>query len=277
MSPTPQAAAPLAPVWDETRWQDIEQALLDVPAPLEPLTLDMVDGYLAGVLLQPRRPDPAAWMAHVLDAEARLPPASWRHSQACARLQDLLWERFQELDAAIEARQWFDPWIFDDADEVGAARESQTVTEPGAESSPDAEVAVVPAFGSVQAWVLGFAAAQEPFPELMEMDDALITEPLALMYQHLDPDDLEEADALLAEIESIEPPEDLSDAVECVVRAVLLLADVSRPLAKRRPPIRPAAQGVKSRRLPAGAVSGDRLKRPPPGPSRSKAPPKRRS
>jgi len=50
------------------------------------------------------------------------------------------------------------------------------------------------------------------------------------VYRHLAPDDLEDADELLAEIESLEPPADLSAAVEELVRATLLLADVGRPL-----------------------------------------------
>ena len=44
------------------------------------------------------------------------------------------------------------------------------------------------------------------------------------------PDDLEEADALLAEIEMLEPPSNLTDAVESLVRATLLLADLTRPV-----------------------------------------------
>ena len=66
-----------------------------------------------------------------------------------------------------------------------------------------------------------------------------MTEPLALLYRHLAPDDLEDADELLAEIDSLEPPADLSEAVEGLVQATLLLADISRPL--------PGAQGDASR------------------------------
>ena len=64
----------------------------------------------------------------------------------------------------------------------------------------------------------------------MRMDAKQLTEPLALLYRHLDAEDLEDADDLLEEIESLEPPADLSEAVEGLVRATLLLADVGRPL-----------------------------------------------
>jgi len=96
-------------------------------------------------------------------------------------------------------------------------------------------------------WVAGFATAMEAFPELMNGDAQALTEPLALLYRHLDPEDLEDADDLLEEIESLEPPADLSEAVEGLVRATLLLADVGRPLQaqpaaprpQQRPPHRP--------------------------------------
>ena len=77
----------------------------------------------------------------------------------------------------------------------------------------------------------------EFFPALMQRDAQALTEPLALLYRHLDPDDLEDADELLEEIESLEPPADLAEAVEGLVRATLLLADVE-PAACRRPPSR---------------------------------------
>ncbi len=69
----------------------------------------------------------------------------------------------------------------------------------------------------------------ETFPDLLAVDDdPAVIEPLALIYRHLDPDDLEDADALLAEIETLEPPADLAESVEGLVRATLLLADVAR-------------------------------------------------
>ena len=68
----------------------------------------------------------------------------------------------------------------------------------------------------------------------MRLPEEPMLEPLAALYLHLDPDDLEDADALLEEIESLEPPADLEEAVEGLVSAVLMLADVSRPV--RKPP-----------------------------------------
>jgi len=61
----------------------------------------------------------------------------------------------------------------------------------------------------------------------MQLPPEATLEPLALLYQHVDADDLEDADELLAEIDSLEPPADLTEAVEQLVRAILLLADAA--------------------------------------------------
>lgn len=180
------------------------QALIEaLPAPLEPLEVDAIDGFLCGVLLQPRPVPPERWLPHIADVDARPLP----RGVDLARLHELVRRRQAELAHAIEARQWFDPWVFelDDA----AATPSSTV------------------YG----WVAGFATALSLFPALQQLDAAQLQEPLALIYRHLDPDDLEDAEELLEEIDSIEPPATLAEAVEDLVRAVLLLADVSRPRA----------------------------------------------
>ena len=78
-------------------------------------------------------------------------------------------------------------------------------------------------------WVAGFATALDLFPALMAVDDPELVEPLALLYLHFDPADLADADALLAVIETLEPPADLAEAVQDIVRALMLIADVTRP------------------------------------------------
>jgi uncharacterized protein len=191
------------------------QALLDrVPAPLEPLDVSMLDGFLCGVLVQPQRVPESRWLPHVTDADGRALPARFD----AARLHTLARRRHAELDDAIARRQWFDPWVFELEDEESPARrQDDDSDEP-------------PPIDAVLPWVAGFATAQEFFPALMQQDAQALTEPLALLYRHLDPDDLEDADELLEEIESLEPPVDLAEAVEGLVRATLLLADVSRPV-----------------------------------------------
>jgi len=177
------------------------QALLDaVPAPLEALDVSMLDGFLIGVLLQPKAVPNFQWMPYVLDSEGRSPPAGFDSKTLLA----LVRRRYAELNEALVGRQWFDPWVF--------------------ELDEDASPSDV-----VFPWVAGFALATEHFPDLMRQDAADLLEPLASLYMHLDPDDLEDADELLEEIETLEPPADVAEAVESLVRSSLLLADITRP------------------------------------------------
>jgi uncharacterized protein len=141
------------------------------------------------------------------------------------RLHALALRRHAELNDAIGNRHWFDPWVFEmaPADDEDSDEPHETA--------------------AVYAWVAGFATAQEFFPGLMRLDAGALTAPLALLYRHLDPDDLEDADELIEEIESLEPPADLSAAVEELVRATLLLADVSRPRPEAGRPHRAPSRG----------------------------------
>jgi len=183
------------------------QALLDaLPAPLEPLDVSALDGYLCGVLVQPQRLEAAQWLPGVFDLDGRAPPPG-AGTEAIAALA---LRRHAELDAAIARRDWFDPWIYPLEDDDG--------------QPADASTCVLP-------WVAGFAAATSAFPALMARSDPALVEPLALVFLHVDPDDLEDAEALLAVIETLEPPADLAEAVQDLVRALMLMADVTRPRA----------------------------------------------
>jgi uncharacterized protein len=178
---------------------DALQGLLDsLPQPLEPFDSSSLDGFLCGVVLQPVAPPASRWLAHVADVDGRPTPAG----VDLQPLHAMVLRRHAELQQAIDRREWFDPWIF----EFDAA---------------------LPVAQAVLPWVAGFAAAQDLFPELMQIDDARLMEPLALLYLHFDPDDLEDAAALRAVIDTVEPPADLAEAVQDIVRSVMLIADVA--------------------------------------------------
>lgn len=184
------------------------QTLLDaLPEPLQPLDISALDGFLCGVLLQPRPVPAAQWQRFVVDIDGRPGPPG----PALDELLALVQRRHAELDRAIANRQWFDPWIYQLDDDA----------EPGE---------------SVLPWVAGFAAATEQFQALTALDHPELVEPLALLFMHFDEDDLEDAEALIAVIQTLEPPADLAEAVQDVVRALMLIADVSRP----RKPVRAA-------------------------------------
>jgi uncharacterized protein len=182
---------------------ELDSLLDSIPEPLEPLDISALDGYLCGVLLQPRPVPAEQWLRGVGDVEGRPLPASVN----AARLAHLAQRRHAELDRAIARRQWFDPWVFEVDDES---------LSPGELTLP---------------WVAGFAAAMDHFGALMAMEHPGLIEPLAVLYAGFDPEDLEDADELQAVIETLEPPADLAEAVEDLVSSVLRLADVSRPQA----------------------------------------------
>lgn len=218
-------AGPTAAPLTEAELDEL-QALLDtVPAPLEPLDVSMLDGYLCGVLVQPQTIEAKRWLTHITDADGRALPPGFD----TARLHALVLRRHAELNAAIAQRRWFDPWVFELEDDPQADDSDSRGREA------DEDDGMPPAIDAVYPWVAGFATALELFPALMRHDASALTEPLALLYRHLAPDDLEDADELLAEIETLEPPVDLEEAVEGLVRATLLLADVGRPLAAPPP------------------------------------------
>jgi len=209
------ADKPPHPLSDAER--DQLEALLDaIPPPLEPLDLSALDGFLVGVLLQPRAIERERWLRQVPDLEGRPPPRGLKLDA----LHGLVLRRHAELDRAIGARQWFDPWVFElDADERGDVPLPSQVVLP---------------------WVAGFSAALEAFPALLQIDDVALREPLAVLYAHFAPEDLEDADDLRELIDEIEPPDSVAEAVEDLVRCTLLLADVSRP--------QPAPAAPRSRR-----------------------------
>ena len=197
------------------------ETLLDaLPEPLQPLDVSAIDGYLCGVLLQPRRVLAEQWLRFVVDVDGRAAPAG----PVLDELQALVQRRHAEINTAIAYRNWFDPWIYqlDDADGTSE---------------------------SMLPWVAGFAAAMDAFPALMDLQAPDLVEPLALIYMHFDPEDLEDADTLLEVIETLEPPSDLGEAVQDLVRALMLMADVTRP--RNAAPARPGAP-----RRPGGARAG---------------------
>jgi uncharacterized protein len=211
----PQDAGPAEDAPDEFDPLLLQQLLDQVPPPLLALDVSAVDGFLCGLLLQPEPIATARWLPCITDVEARPLPAGFD----ARPLQAMVLRRKQHLEHAIATRQWFDPWVFE--------------LEPQASPSE----CVLP-------WVAGFAAAMDRFPSLMRAGDAQLLEPMALIYMHFDPQDLEDADALLQMIDTLEPPSDLGEAVQDLVRSVMLLADVSRPLAPKVPsrPRRPGAR-----------------------------------
>ena len=118
------AASPASPVSRSRVIQPLSereldelQALLDeVPTPLDALDVSMLDGFLCGVLVQPRSVPATRWLPHITDVDGAVLPQRFD----ATRLHALALRRHAELDDAIQRRQWFDPWVFELTDEGDA-------------------------------------------------------------------------------------------------------------------------------------------------------------
>jgi uncharacterized protein len=221
----PRGEAPLG----EREIQELQSLLDAVPAPLEPLDVSALDGFLCGVLVQPEAVAPSRWLPFVTDIDGRSLPRGF----GASRLHALVRRRAAELRSAIERRTWFDPWVFALDEAPGGPAADAFDDDIDADADGDGEDATQRDVEAVMPWVAGCTAALEAFPTLLASDDDALTAPLALLYQHVGTETLEDADALQAEIESLEPPGDLATAVEQLVRATLLLADVAGVATRR--------------------------------------------
>jgi uncharacterized protein len=214
-----RAAGRLSPPVDNPAMKaDLTDAELDeladlldaTPAPLAPLDLLMLDGYLAGVLVQPRVVEPAEWLPPVFDTEGRALPdaadAAW-----LARCTGLIERRKVALNAGISEDGWFDPLVAD-VDRLPPASEYEPAL-------PDASRALLP-------WVAGFQWAQDCFPGLEATGDDAVGAALARLYRHLPPQDDAER-ALVATLDREQPLASVDAAVEDAVNAVVELWDLT--------------------------------------------------
>ena len=204
------------PALTDREREQLEGLLDALPSPLAPPDISALDGFLVGVLLQPKAVAEADWLRWTHDFDNGRPPPPGIDLKP---LQTLVRRRHAELGRAIAARRWFDPWVF----ELEPAQ--------GDDEASPSEV-VLP-------WIAGFAAALERFPALLDSAGADAREPLATLYAHFDPTDLEEVGDLADDIAAQEPPVTADEAVEDLVRCTLLLADAMQPRppaqAQRRP------------------------------------------
>ena len=211
-----------------------------LPEPMTPLDVAALDGFLCGVLVQPRPPPRARWLPLLFADDGQALPAP----AELDRLGGFIDRRYAELQTAIAGRQWFDPWVFADEEARHAADDESgvdTVASGGArvghdtgaetETETDAVEADADAIATaVSPWVVGLAGALAAFPALLAEPSDELDQALAAAFRFLDPEELEDAAGLFAAIEMLEPASSLEEAVEGLTRSVLLLADIGAAL-----------------------------------------------
>ena len=189
---------------------ELDALLLATPTPLEPLDMLMLDGYLVGVLVQPRVVPLEEWLLPVFDLEGRALPddsdPAW-----LARCRTLIERRQQALNAAISEDGWFDPLIVD------------TEREP---PLSEYEPVQSPVSRALLPWAAGFHWAQERLPDLVEVEDDAIASALARIYRHL-PAETDDDREIVAVLDREHPLATLDAGIEDLVLAAVDLWDLT--------------------------------------------------
>jgi len=228
---------------------ELDDLLAQTPAPLEALDLVMLDGYLCGVLVQPRLVPVEEWLPPVFDLEGRPLPAdvdtTWH-----ARCAELILRRHAGLTRDLAEDGWFDPILHEAGD-----------AEAEAEASPEARevLAGLPTHSRpLFAWVAGFQYAGTVFPGLSELegDDAL--DALDRVFRHLPAEDGEDVRAQKA-LDQALPLRSVDEAVEDLVSAVATLWELTADDRYRVEPVRRVEPKV-GRNDPCPCGSGKKFK-----------------
>ena len=194
----------------DAEFDELDTLLQATPPPHEPLDVLMLDGYLVGVLVQPRVVPTEEWLARVFDLEGGALPdnadAAW-----LTRCRTLIERRQLALNAAISEDGWFDPMVVD-ADRAPPVSEYEPVQSPVSR-------ALLP-------WAAGFHWAQECFPELGHSDEDAVASALARIYRHL-PAQTDEDREVVAILDREQPLATLDEGIEDLVLAAVDLWDLT--------------------------------------------------
>jgi uncharacterized protein len=220
---------------------ELDRILGAIPDERDPLDVDMMDGFLVGILLQPDLVSPSAWLPLIFDADGHDATLSGDADAAQERRAiELILRRYNELAACIAAREPFDPIVFELEDERGEVV-----------AGKDGILALAP-------WAAGFTHALNAFPSLREAaesDEDLAAATIGIL-RHLpsDPDaPAEIRDAFDREQEDIDrdvPLADLDDALDELMGCVLEIAEITRP---NRPVMRETPKVGRNDPCPCGS------------------------
>jgi uncharacterized protein len=247
----------------DAEFAELDAILADIPAPLEPLDVVMLDGFLCGVIVQPTLPDADAWLPFVFDAGGH----RWGEAEPAPerrRARALILRRHAALNRAIAEFGSFDPFILEvddpgEADSDAGSEEGAGDAEAAAAPAPEGHVDPTPPIDPIGAallpWVAGFEQAIHLLPGLAELDDPAIATTLARLFRFL-PDDEEGTAALVArEL----PLASLGDAIADVVACVAELYELTLPLRYKVEAVRRSSPKV-GRNEPCPCGSGRKFK-----------------
>ena len=229
----------------EAELDELDALLAATPAPLQPLDVGMLDGYLCGVLVQPVLIEPAAWLAPIFDSDgAPLPealPPGWQE-----RTSALILRHHGALNRRLVEDGGFEPIVFEL--DPAAAAEAQTA------SGPDARAAFAPLWP----WVGGFEYALTCFAPLLDGADDATGELLDRLWRYLPPEDGEDL-RLIARLDQTHPVATLDAAIDDLVLSVGELFDLTHDARYRVETLRRELPKV-GRNQPCPCGSGRKFK-----------------
>lgn len=233
----------------DTEFAELDELLAATPEPLQPVDSVMLDGFLCGVLVQPKLIESAEWLPYVFDFEARPLPAAvdtnWRE-----RCTELVLRRHVALNRALLEDGWFDPLVL--------VIDEEHPLEPPADGGPDPMVGLSEISQALMPWVAGFQHAALCFPELAELPNDAVMAALARLYRHL-PTETEEERDVVATLDREYPLVTLEMAIEELVVTVADLSDLTHKLRYKVDAVRREAPKV-GRNEPCPCGSGRKFK-----------------
>ncbi len=187
---------------------EIDMLLAAVPAPYETVDAVILDGYLAGVLVQPVEIPMEEWLGPIFGTEGAPAPGipGWTQEQH-DRLLELITRRRDEMLRGILEEGWFDPIIPMIEDDDGKAAEGEE------------------AMQGVGYWAAGFEWALANFPQLEDAGLAGVPDLLDSIWRHL-PEQDETQQAMTKALNEEYPLNGLDEAIEALVFDVVDLTQI---------------------------------------------------
>ncbi len=196
------------PTLSDAEINAIDELLAAVPAPFETVDAVILDGYLAGVLVQPVIIQPEEWLAPIFGTEGIPEPGipGWSEAQH-NRLITLITRRTDEMLRGILEDGWFDPIVPMIEDEDGKVLEGKDALE------------------GIGYWAAGFEWALANFPQLEDAALSGVPDLLDSIWRHL-PEQDETQQAMTKALDDEHPLKNIDEAIEALVFDVVDLAQI---------------------------------------------------
>lgn len=209
----------------DSEFAELDELLATTPEPLQALDACMLDGYLCGVLVQPRLIEIDEWLPNIFDYDGGVLPEDV-DSVWLARVRELVERRHAALNKSMVEDGWFDPVVLD----LDEPTEPEVIPEDEDAEQTQARTTYASMnliSRTLMPWVAGFQHAALCFPELADMQDDAVMAALARLYRHL-PAETDEEKEVVATLDREHPLKDIDEAVEELVVTVADLCDLTQ-------------------------------------------------